>query len=257
MKLTVCELSNNWINDKAEQEALFNHLATQASDFLLLPEMPFAKWLAGSNQVDPGLWEKAVVLHEHWISRLEDFDVPLIAGTRPILKANVPHNEGFIWTKKTGAVGVHEKYYLPDEEGFWEATWYRRGNGRFDTIKINGICIGFLICSEIWFNHWAREYSKGGMDILVCPRATPVSSTPTWKAGAQAAANVSGAYCLSSNFNGPNTKTMDFGGTGWIAEPEEGNLLGTTSNESPFLTLEVDIDAARDAKKTYPRYIKD
>ncbi|HCY83653.1 MAG TPA: carbon-nitrogen hydrolase family protein [Desulfobacteraceae bacterium] len=256
MKLTVCELSNNWI-DTDEYKALLAHLDTEKSDFLLLPEMPFSTWLAGTNHVDSARWKEAVDAHQSWIERLAEFNTPIIAGTRPILKNGVPHNEGFIWTKATGAVGVHEKYYLPDEEGFWEATWYRRGDGVFEVGKINGITFGFLICTEMWFNHRAREYGKAGMEILLCPRATPSTSSSSWLAGGRAAANVSGAFCLSSNFNGRNTQDMDFGGTAWIIEPEEGEVLGTTNVKAPVLTKEVDLEDAAAAKATYPRYVKE
>lgn len=257
MKVTVCELSNDWINSRTEQEALVNHLEANRSELLLLPEMPFYSWLAGTGQADPGLWEKAVRSHENWIDRLSDFNVPVIAGTRPVLRNGTPHNEAFIWTRDTGCQGIHEKYYLPDEEGFWEATWYRRGDGSFSLGRVNGMTIGFLICTELWFSKHAWEYGKQGIHLLLCPRATPTASTGTWVAGGRTAANVSGAYCLSSNFNGVNTPDINFGGTGWIIEPEEGNILGRTSGNVPFITLDIDISAAENAKQTYPRYVRD
>ena len=203
MKITVCELSNQWTRNDKEQEALVSHLAAEKSDLLLLPEMPFSRWLAADSQADTDKWKAAVEAHEVWVEKLDLFQVPMIAGTRPILRDGIPHNQGFLWTPETGAVGVHEKYYLPDEEGFWEASWYRRGEKSFETVKLNGITFGFLICTELWFNARAREYGKAGMDILLCPRATPQASSGTWVAGGRAAANVSGAFCLSSNFNGP------------------------------------------------------
>lgn len=257
MKITVCELSNQWTRDEREQEALISHLAEEKSDLLLLPEMPFAGWLAADAKPDPDRWKAAVEAHEAWMEKLVSFQVPMIAGSRPILRDNVPHNQGFLWTPEKGVSGVHEKYYLPDEEGFWEATWYRRGDGGFDTVRINGLTFGFLICTELWFSARARAYGQAGMDILLCPRATPLASSSTWVAGGRAAANVSGAFCLSSNFNGPNTPTLPFGGTGWIVEPEEGELLGTTTAAAPFLTLEIDPALAQKAKSTYPRYVPD
>lgn len=257
MKLTVCELTNNWTYDTAEQDALAAHIETEQSDFLLLPEMPFYTWLAGTRNVDGALWAEAVDAHEERIRRLEALNAPVIAGTRPVLRNGEPRNEGFIWTREGGAAGVHEKYYLPDEEGFWEATWYRRGDGIFETATVNGVTFGFLICTEMWFSDKARAYGKAGMDILLCPRATPAASTATWLAGGRAAANVSGAFCLSSNFNGRNTRDMDFGGTGWIMAPEEGDILGSTTGNAPFLTVEVNPEDARAAKATYPRYVKE
>lgn len=257
MKITVCELSNHWTRNPEEKDALTAHLETTGSEFLLLPEMPFHTWLAGNPTPDPGKWQAAVEAHDAWLENLAALKAPMVAGTRPILKDGTPHNQGFVWTRQTGAIGMHEKYYLPDEEGFWEATWYRRGDGVFEVGRYNGLTLGFLICTELWFNARAREYGKNGMELLLCPRATPAASTGTWLAGGRAAANVSGAFCLSSNFNGPNTHRLDFGGTGWIVEPEEGNVLGTTSASAPFLTLDIDPDQARQAKTTYPRYVKD
>ncbi len=257
MKVTVCELPSTWINSEKEQDKLNLYLESQKSDLLLLPEMPFYTWLAGNKEPDMEAWKKAVEYHNIWLERLAEFKIPVIASSRPVLKGNTPLNEGFIWTREGGVKNVHEKYYLPEEEGFWESSWYRRGNGEFSLTRINGVNIGFLICTELWFNHRAWDYGKMGMHLLLCPRAVGSSTTGTWLAGGRTAANVSGAYCLSSNFNGFNTPNMNFGGTGWIIEPEDGNVMGTTSENEPFLTMEIDISLAEKAKNTYPRYVED
>jgi N-carbamoylputrescine amidase len=36
-----------------------------------------------------------------------------------------------------------------------------------------------------------------------------------------------------------------------------GKVLGTTSPEKPFLTLDLDLRKAVEAKHTYPRYVSD
>jgi len=162
-----------------------------------------------------------------------------------------------VFTREQGFVPVHDKYYLPDEPGYYEASWYDRGNGIFDLVHLNGLNIGFLICTELWFTNRARQYLDQDIDILVCPRATPKTRVDIWVTGGRSAAIVSGAFCLSSNYNGPNTRLEDFGGTGWIIEPERGDVLGTTSESSNFLTLDIDINDAKQAKKTYPRYVRE
>lgn len=257
MKVTVCELSNAWSNSEEEKNRLNTHLESQKSDLLLLPEMPFYSWLAGSSKPNSEAWKKAVESHEIRMDRLAEFKVAAIAGSRPVLKDGIPLNEAFIWTHEEGLKEVHEKYYLPEEEGYWESSWYHRGNGEFNLVQINGINIGFLLCTEIWFNHHARDYGKNGIHLLLCPRATSSSTLGTWLAGGRVAAIVAGAYCVSSNFNGPNTPDINFGGTGWIIEPGEGNVMGMTSEKEPFLTLEIDLSLAEKAKDTYPRYVED
>ncbi|UCH98003.1 MAG: carbon-nitrogen hydrolase family protein, partial [Candidatus Aminicenantes bacterium] len=166
-------------------------------------------------------------------------------------------NEGFTWEAETGYQAAHVKYYLPDEEGFWEATWYERGNREFLVTQTGRARIGFLICTELWFNAHARCYGKQGIHILVCPRATPKSTTDKWVAGGRTAAVVSGAFCLSANFGHSTSHNVQWGGTGWIIEPGEGNVLALTSPQQPFVTLEIDLNAAEQAKHTYPRYVLD
>ena len=50
---------------------------------------------------------------------------------------------------------------------------------------------------------------------------------------------------------------MKWAGTGWIIEPEGGEILGLTSTEQPLLTMEIDLSVAEVAKKSYPRYISE
>jgi N-carbamoylputrescine amidase len=75
--------------------------------------------------------------------------------------------------------------------------------------------------------------------------------------GGQAAAVVSGAFCLSSNLAGKTPQGGDYAGVGWIIEPGEGKVLGLTSEAQPFLTLDIDLAEADRAKATYPRYVID
>ncbi|GAK58238.1 amidohydrolase-like protein [Candidatus Vecturithrix granuli] len=257
MKVTVCELRNDLDGLKEDWQALVSHVQANASEFVLLPEMPFFPWLARTREVDPARWEESMNVHEAWIARLTELAPASIAATRPVLKHGKRLNEAFVWQKATGYAGVHTKYYLPDEAGFWEASWYERGAGDFAITTINNVQAGFLICTELWFNKHAREYVTQGIHLLLCPRVTPQSSIDKWIAGGRTAAVVSGAFCLSSNLVGTVTNGVDFGGAGWIIEPEEGTVLGVTSQQQPFLTLDIDLRVADAAKHTYPRYVRD
>jgi N-carbamoylputrescine amidase len=67
---------------------------------------------------------------------------------------------------------------------------------------------------------------------------------------------VSGAYSLSSNYRYGNKGNLEWGRSGWIIEPEEGQeegqVLGVTSSNDSFLTLEIDLRVAQNAKHSYP-----
>jgi N-carbamoylputrescine amidase len=257
MKITVCELPND-PDDLAHAWArLVEHVARNDSNLVLLPEMPFYRWLSQSREVDPDQWRRAVDSHDRWISRLEELSPATVLSTRPVIDGGTPLNVGFFWDTDTGVVDVHAKRYLPDEPGFWEASWYRRGADDFSIAHTSQAKVAFLICTELWFTHHAREYGRQGVQIIVCPRATPSATASKWVAGGRTAAVVSGAFCLSSNFCGTTSDGAEFAGVGWIVEPEEGEILGVTSSEEPFLTVEVDLDTANHAKTTYPRYVRE
>ncbi len=64
MKVTVCELPDNWAQNDTLWNALMDHLASDPSDLLVLPEMPFFPWITRSDQVEPALWNKAVSAHD-------------------------------------------------------------------------------------------------------------------------------------------------------------------------------------------------
>ncbi len=119
------------------------------------------------------------------------------------------------------------------------------------------VLVGFLICTDLWFFEHARDYCKQDIHLLVCPCVTPKHSVEKWIAGGRPAAVVSGAFCQSSNLNGPNTESIAFGGAGWVSEPEEGRVLGVTYQKNSFLTIDIDLEKAEKAKRTYPRYVSD
>lgn len=257
MKLTVCELPNAPDALGDQWRHLCRHTRSAQSDLVLLPEMPFHPWLAATRQTDPDRWRRSVDTHRQWMARLPELGASTVIGTRPMIRDNQPFNEGFVWSPQKGAVGVHTKHYLPDETGFWEASWYRRGPKTFSAVQCAEVTVGFLICSELWFGEHARDYGKQGAHIIVCPRATPAASSDKWLAGGRTAAVVSGAYCISSNLCGTDGHGSDFGGTGWVIEPEEGTVLEATSSQDPFVTMDIDPAWAERSKTTYPRYIPD
>ena len=255
MKIAVCQLDPRPSSLEPMLAELAEHVRTEEADFLLLPEMCFSEWLAADSQPSDARWLAAAAGHEQQIARLARLGARAVMGTRPIVRAHGSYrNQAYVWTAESGARGVHEKYYLPDEPGYWENTWYDRGDGRFEICRALGMRIGVQICTEMWFMEWARHYAACRADLVCVPRATPHGTVDKWLAGGQAAAVCSGAYCLSSNLWSPPGSDVDCGGLGWVISPE-GDVLARTRAESPFATVEIDLELARHSKATYPRYV--
>src|SRR5262245_60248331 len=256
IKATVCELHNSAEGFAADWERLVAHIKVEQSDLVLLPELAFAPWFAVTPRFDPLVWHGAVAAHDTWMQRLPDLAPAAAIGTRPIDADGARFNQGFLWTADKGYLPVHEKYYLPDEDGFWEASWYGRGEREFRPFGWGAVRIGMQICTEIWFMEHARTYGQAGVQLLVVPRATPRQTLDKWLAGGRAAAVVAGAFTVSSNPITLFTEQANLGGQGWIIGPD-GEVLATTSPEQPFVTIELDLAAAEHAKQTYPRYVRE
>jgi N-carbamoylputrescine amidase len=254
MKVTVCEMNDDPEAFELDWTKLASHVRSQESEFVLLPEMPFAPWFGTTKSFDTRVWQASVDAHDRWLSRLGELSAMIVLGTRPINHDGKRLNEAFCWTERDGYQAVHSKYYLPDEAGFFEASWYDRGDGSFSTVQCGRALVGFEICTEMWAFDHARLYGKQGVDIIATPRATEEASVETWLVGGRATAISSGAYSLSSNRSGLSKDgTVTFGGHGWIVGPD-GKVLGLTSSLVPFVTIDVDLTAAEEAKLTYPRY---
>ncbi len=256
IRVTVCQLNDDPEIFIQDWERLVGHVKAEGSRLVLLPEMPFHAWIAGTRTFDPAVWQASMQAHDLWQKRLSELAPALVLSTRPINQQGRRMNEGFFWTSELGYQAVHRKYYLPEEEDFWEASWYQRGEGEFIPAEIDGVRIGLSICTELWFFERARAYGKRGIHLLATPRATQRGTIDKWLVGGQAAAVVSGAFSLSSNRVSGSGRPNDFGGQGWVVDPD-GQVLGLTTSNQPFVTVEIDHQEAERAKKTYPRYVED
>ncbi|HMG68309.1 MAG TPA: carbon-nitrogen hydrolase family protein [Chitinophagaceae bacterium] len=258
MKVTVCELSDNEIAFKGDWKGLKFHLNENKPDLLLLPEMPFSKWIASEIMVTDTAKRKSVEKHEAWMLMMEELNAKLIVYSKPVISGGKFYNTAFVFQKGVGHFKIHTKSFFPEEPHFWEQTWFDHEDEKtFELLEIDGKKIGVLLCTEMWFTQYARHYGKQGIDILLCPRATGRASVDQWIRCGQTLSIISGAYCLSSNRSGTGDRDFQWGGSGWIAEPMNGNLLCTTSPSEKFMTREIDINKSRSAKNEYPLYVKE
>jgi predicted amidohydrolase len=257
MKVCVCELPDNSVDFINEWNDLKVHIAQEAPDLILFPEMPFYKWVASSRQPDDKVKHDSLAKHDFWISRFDQIDVRYIVYSKPELVDGKYFNTAFVYENDKGHRRLHTKYYFPQEPHFWEDTWYDRAEKAFDVVELDGFKIGVLLCTEMWFTEYARAYGKLGVDLLLCPRATGEASSESWLRLGATLAVISGAYCLSSNKSGQGIDNFKWGGNGWIVEPMTGNLVGKTTSTEKYVTREIDLEQSRNAKVDYPLYVKD
>ena len=253
MRATITQIDPSQL--ESQWAALRQHVRKSDSQLVLLPEMCFAPWFCTKPAPDEAHWTAVVQAHEQWLRRLPELGAAAVVGTAPRALGTKKRNVAYIWTRSAGLRWDHQKTYLPNDDGYWEANWYERAPVNFQAATIGAARAGIMICTEIWFMQHARAYSRQGIHLLLNPRSTPRSSNAKWLACARTAAVIAGAFCLSSNLAG-KADHVELGGAAWICD-SEGETLAVTSADAPFITLELDLSLADAAKQTYPRYVDD
>lgn len=257
MKVTVCELSNDRKEFLEDWRTLQDYLVHNKTDLLLLPEMPFYSWFVINKEVSEDVQQKSVEQHQLWIKEVEKLEAKYIVYSAPEIVGTKFYNTAFVFQRGKEHRRIHTKALFPEENHFWEESWFdREDNISFETVQLDELKIGVLMCTELWFTEKARRYGKQNADVLLCPRATGKSSVEQWLTCGKASAIISGTYCLSSNRSG-FSDDFEWGGTGWIIEPMTGNLLESTTPERKFVTHSINLKKSAQAKKEYPINVND
>ena len=250
MRATVCQLRTSAGALEEDWAGLVEHVRAERSELVVLPELGFAPWFAADRPVSDAPWTASVAAHAAWLHRLGELSAAVL-GTRPVERDTGRRNEAYAAEHGGPARALHDKSYLPDEAGFWEASWYGSGTGGHAVTEVAGVRAGVLVCTELWFLEHARAFGRDGAHVVATPRCTPAATLDKWLVGGRACAVVSGAWSLSSNSAEP-----EHGGLGWAIDPE-GDVVATTSGQRPYATVEIDLADVEAAKSRYPRYVPD
>jgi predicted amidohydrolase len=251
MRVTVCELPHDPGALTPAWESLCAHTTQSASELVLLPEFAMVDPVWESERFEFAVWDAAEALSSSWLARLCELHAAYVVSTRPVTIDGRRLNQGFIWSAEAGVVPLRSKYFLPDEEGGWEARWFDRGDVAFPAFRTGALSFGLNICTELWALETYAAYAAGDVQVVMSPRATAAATTAKWLSAGVVAAVRSGAYSLSSNRVEPSGAC---GGVGWIISPD-GEVLARTSAEAPFTTLDIDLAAPPRARTRYPRYV--
>jgi N-carbamoylputrescine amidase len=232
-KVTVCEIHDEADYFAGDWQRLTMHVASERSQLVVLPEMPFAAWLPKRPDFQNGAWNTAVEAHDRWELRLRELAPAIVAATRPVDFGSERYNEGFIWTSADGLRAVHAKSRLQNAKDSWERVWHQSAAAAdFEPIQLGELTLGFLIGAELAVSEEAERYRREGVRLVVSPRSTPVGDPEEWLEVACSAARHAGAFLLVSCRAGQ--------GPGWIINPE-GELLGSTSKARPFLSMTIQL----------------
>lgn len=248
MKLTICEFPDEAARKMKAWDGLLAHAARARPDIVILPEMPFCPWIFVGDSVDLDLWRDAIDVHDEMIGKFDQLECQWVLSSKPVERGGRRLNEAFMWSKESGYRAIRHKWYLPDVPVARETLWFDRGDRDFTPVSSGPLRVSFQLCSEIMFPEHARDIGFADAHLIAHPRAS--GGGQRWRAACEMSAVSSGCYLASAN-----RRSYDrdgFTGGSWLFSPDAA-LLGETSGEQPFVTVEIDLAVAERAKTTYPR----
>lgn len=239
MRITVCELPDARKPFKAAWDELVEHVHTANSRLVVLPGMPFCPWFGRLDRFDGSAWRAAVRAHDQGEHQLRELSPAVVVGSRPVDFGNERYDEGFVWEETTGMLSVHATPYLSDLRSSDD-----RAGAELVPIEVRGLRLAMLIGNELWAP-W--DYEPGTCDVCCIPRSGDKAPFADTLKRARERAQHAGVYSLSSNRSGA------FGGRGWIISPE-GNVLGLTCADQPFLSMDIALYVTRGEHRHFDEF---
>ena len=253
MRVALMQAPNGLAPDGPAWDRLAEAIRAARPDLLVTNEMPFGAWVAEAGAYDPAAAARTMAAHDAGLEVLRALGVPVVLSSRPVpAGGDRLANEAFVLAG--GACRpAHHKHYFPAESGFHEDAWFRPTRPGFDVAEVGGTKAGFLLCTELFFNEWARHYRKQGAALIAVPRASG-EAMARWRTAAAMAAIVSGCYVVSSNRAGHAPGGQVFGGRGFALAPD-GSLIAETSADEPVVAFELDPALSAEQQRQYPCYV--
>ena len=88
-------------------------------------------WFAALQNFDESIWRKALNAHDILLARLNELGSTAVISTRPIQDGHYRLNQAFCWSNCVYRP-IREKYYLPNEEGFYGQSGSTEENGIYN-----------------------------------------------------------------------------------------------------------------------------
>jgi NAD+ synthase (glutamine-hydrolysing) len=141
-------------------------------DLLIFPELA----LSGYPPEDLLLREdfKIQILHALKTIQEQSIDIATLLGHPDYNSGGIYNAASLIQDKKI--VSTYHKQYLPNYGVFDERRYFIPGNSD-GLFKIKGLCIGILICEDLWYSQPVSALKEKGAQLLVCINASPFDYT--------------------------------------------------------------------------------
>ena len=271
--MKVAIVHDAFFGDAAEELLLsrLNDAKAGGASLVVLSELPLNKWMAitkvfdGANAEEFGIGPRLLCLQRC----AKAAGISVVGGAITYPPGTDPNSldvsqcESTCWLiDDTGKVLTHySKVHLPEEEGYWETSHYHSSANLPKVVQFspsNAVdkrpwSVGLQLCSDIMRPAGSSYLSSQGVQLLIHPRATPLSSyQKRWVKVVCSTALTSAAYVISVNRPSTGQADTPCGGSSIVAAPS-GDILHETTDPLSFVT--VCMDEVNGAKEEYPGYM--
>lgn len=253
--------------------ARLKEACSQGASIAVLSELALNKWMAVSQEFDVANAEElGCGPRFHCLQRCaRAAGIAVIGGAITYQPGSDPEEidvtqcESTTWLiDGNGDVLLqYSKVHLPHEAGYWEASHYSPSENlptvvQFDDPRAGPDqppwTIGIQLCSDIMRPAGAAYLASQGIQLLLHPRATPLSSyEKRWKPVGRACAITSSAYVVSVNRPSTGQPDTPCGGSSFAVSPG-GELLCETTE--PLCIVSLSMEEVNNARKNYPGYMQ-
>lgn len=231
MKVTVCQLHDESDLFASDWEALAEHVSSERSELVVLPQMPFCPSFLERHRFDFATWQAALAAHDAGEKRLHELAPAMVVSSRPMDFGDERYHEAFLWGEGKGVRTLHGESVANEHE----EPWYLASTPDFIPMEAATVLLGVLFYSEFDRVAELERYAHEGVALIVTPRSVVADESENCRESARRLALASGTYLLSSNRVSDDAR---FDGGGWIIDPA-GRVLCQTDSQRPFATLEV------------------
>lgn len=253
--ITVGLITDVFFDDNPAQRLMdrLGEAKAMGADFAILPEIPVNPWSPATQDAsDDDAEEPGGPRHAMQADAAREVGIGLIGGViQRLPETGERYNTALVFDGQGTLLGIHQKWHIPEEPGFWETSHYSPGINPPGIIEGLGVPIGVQICSDLNRPEGVHIQAALGAELIINPRSTEEATYWKWKPVFQADAVTSCVYLVSVNRPRPELG-VGIGGPSLAIEPHGKVLLETTD---PVSVVTIDRQVVRDRRIEYPGYL--
>lgn len=248
LTVTLIQTALYWENPTANRAMLEEkiHQIDNPTDLIVLPEM----FTTGFTMNAPAVAEPMNLTTFKWMKQMAAHTQAVVTGSYVVHEAGQYYNR-LIWMQPDGTFDYYDKRHL-----FRMAQEHEHyGAGQRRIVKEwKGFRICPLICYDLRFPVWSRNYPTNSYDVLLYVANWPAVRSVPWQTLLRARAIENLSYVLGVNVVGNDPKGNHYSGDSAVID-FGGQALAAQAGHEAVITQTLDLEALRAFRERFPAYL--